>query len=270
MILDRRSPTDKILYHDASTIQSVAGGPIDVAVILGSGLSSMIAGGFSYEAIPYDRMLGIPIASLEGHAGEALVGTWKGKRVLAFAGRVHLYQGFSPQQVTTNVRLAHTSGARAVVLTNAAASVDPLLSPGDVMLIADQINLTGRNPLVGLPLENPFVAMHDAYSVRLRELAKRMAAPELRLGEGVYAGVLGPSFETPAEARYLRTIGAHAVGMSTVLEACFARSLGLEVLGFSVIANTAGKPASRAAIDARASEAGQRLAGLVDALMEHV
>jgi purine-nucleoside phosphorylase len=266
-MIDRRSPTEKVLAHDASAVENAAGGKIDVAVVLGTGLSSVISGAFQYTAIPYDRMLGMPVASLEGHAGEALVGTWHGKRVLVFAGRSHLYQGFSAQQVTTNVRLAHAAGAPTIVLTNAAGAVDPALTAGDLMLVSDHINLTGRTPLVGVPSENPFTDMSQAYAPRLRDLCKAVASPEHRLHEGVYAGLAGPNFETPAEVQYLRAIGAHATGFSTVLETIYARNLGLEVLGISAIANAAGQPTAHGEVVAAASNAGTRLGALLDALL---
>lgn len=241
-MLDRRSPNDKLLAHDASVLESAAGGPLDVAIVLGTGLSSALRDRFTCNVISYDKLLGFPVASLLGHAGEALVGTWQGKRVVAFAGRVHLYQGFSPQQVTVNVRLARAAGARCVVLTNAAGALNTAFAPGDLMLVSDHINLTGRNPLIGAPMENPFVDMMDAYSPRLRELFRAGATAEDRLREGVYAGLLGPNYETPAEAAYLRTIGADAVGMSTVLETISARALGLGVLGVSMITNIVAAP----------------------------
>jgi purine-nucleoside phosphorylase len=268
-MIERRSPTDKMLTHDASTIESIAGGPIDVAVILGSGLSSVVgsAQNFTFTAMPYDGLLGMPVASLEGHAGEALVGTWRGKRVLVFAGRVHLYQGFSAQQVTTSIRLASVAGARTIIVTNSAACIDPSLSPGDIMLLEDHLNLTGRNPLVGLSNDHPFIDMSEAYAPRLRALAKAAAPSDFTLHEGVYAGLLGPSFETPAEIRHLRTIGAHAVGMSTVLETILARSLDLDVLGFSVISNVAGERTTTETVLAQASNGGARLGDLIDALM---
>ncbi|MBV8489414.1 MAG: purine-nucleoside phosphorylase [Candidatus Eremiobacteraeota bacterium] len=269
-MLERRSATEKILIHDASTVESIAGGKIDVALVLGSGLSSIIGGSFSYTAIPYDRMLGMPVTSLEGHAGEALIGKWGDKRVLVFAGRAHLYQGFSAAQVTTNVRLAHAAGARAVVLTNAAGALDPQLKVGSLMLITDHINLTGRNPLTGVTVKDPFIDMSDAYSARMRELVKRAAKPNAQLAEGVYAGVSGPSFETPAETDYLRRIGASAVGMSTVLETILARSMGLSVLGISVISNVAGTRAPHSDIVAAAGAAGPRLGELIDALLPHL
>ncbi len=267
-MIDRRSPNDKLLTHDASRLEEAAGGPIDLAIVLGSGLSSALRDRFAYVSIPYDTLLGMPVASLRGHAGEALVGTWNGKRIAVFAGRVHLYQGFSPLQVTVNVRLAHTAGAKMVILTNAAGGLRAGLEPGDLMLISDHLNLTGRNPLVGYPHENPFVDMLDAYSPRLRAIAKTVATPEMRLTEGVYAGLLGPTYETAAEAHYLRTIGADAVGMSTVLEATFARFLGMGILGVSMITNIVGKPdTSHADVTAQGAASGPRLADLIGSVL---
>ncbi|HEY5339776.1 MAG TPA: purine-nucleoside phosphorylase [Candidatus Aquilonibacter sp.] len=248
-MIDRRSPNDKLLSHDATKIEEAAGGKIDAAVILGSGLSSALRDVMTHVSIPYDGLLGMPVATLRGHAGEVLVGTWKGKRVAAFAGRVHLYQGFSPAQVTTSVRLANVAGAKLVVLTNAAGSLAPHVTPGDIMLIADHLNLTGRNPLIGWPHENPFVDMSDAYSARLRSIVKSVTLPKHRLREGVYAGLLGPNYETAAEAQYLRTIGATAVGMSTVLETIFARFLNMGVIGLSMITNVVAAPEGTSHVD---------------------
>jgi purine-nucleoside phosphorylase len=266
-MIDRRTPSEKMLAADAHTIEGAAGGKIELALVLGSGLSSAVGGTFPHAAIAYDRLLGIPVAALQGHAGEALVGEWHGRRVLVFAGRVHLYQGFSAAQVTVSVRLAHAAGAKRIVLTNAAGSLDPALVPGDLMLIADQINLTGRNPLSGTP---EFVDMSEAYAPALRALVQGIAKPAHRLKEGVYAGMHGPSYETPAEARYLRAIGAQAVGMSTVLETIAARALGMEVLGISAIAGVAGKPTTHAEIAAQAGAAGTRLAELLDGLVSEL
>lgn len=263
-MIDRRSPNDKLLAHDASRLEETAGGPIDLAIVLGSGLSSVLRDRFTHVSIPYDTLLGMPVAALRGHAGEALVGTWNGKRIVAFAGRVHLYQGFSPLQVTVNVRLAHAAGAKMVIVTNAAGGLRDDMHPGDLMLIADHVNLTGKNPLVGYPHENPFVDMLDAYSSRLRAIAKNVAKPETRLVEGVYAGLLGPNYETAAEGRYLRAIGADAVGMSTVLETIFARFLGMGVLGVSMITNIVGAPdTSHADVTAQGAQSGPRLADLL-------
>lgn len=239
-MIDRRAPNDKLLAHDASLIEEAAGGQIDVGIILGSGLSSALRDAFPHTSIPYDSMLGMPVAALRGHAGEALVGTLQGKRIVAFAGRVHLYQGFSPMQLTVNVRLAAAAGAKIVVITNAAGALNPAFAAGDLMLLSDHINLTGRNPLIGWPHDNPFVDMSDAYSSRLRGIVKSVATRDARLREGVYAGVQGPSYETAAEVEHLRRIGADAVGMSTVLETIFARFIGLGVVGLSLITNVAG------------------------------
>jgi purine-nucleoside phosphorylase len=224
----------------AERLVEAAGGPIDVAIVLGSGLSSIVGDRFAHASLPYEDLFDFPIVMMPGHAGEVLAGTWRGKRIAAFSGRVHLYQGCSPAQVTAGVRMARAAGAKIIVLTNAAGSLRDDLRAGDFMLISDHLNLTGCNPLVATREGNPFVPLHDAYSARLRAIARSAARGEYRLHEGVYAGVLGPSYETPAEAAYLRTIGADAVGMSTVLETIVARFLGMEVLGVSVIANAAG------------------------------
>ncbi|HET9029243.1 MAG TPA: purine-nucleoside phosphorylase [Candidatus Aquilonibacter sp.] len=263
-MIDRRAPNDKLLAHDASRVEEAAGGPVDVAVVLGSGLSSALRDRADWTSLPYDTMLGMPVAALRGHAGEALVGTWHGKRVVAFAGRVHLYQGFSPVQVTVNVRLAAAAGAKVVILTNAAGGINTAFAAGDLMLISDHINLTGRNPLIGWPHENPFLDMSDAYSSRLRALAKSIAKPEARLREGVYAGLQGPSYETAAEVEYLRRIGADAVGMSTVLETIFARFIGMGVLGLSLITNVAGaKDTNHADVTAIGHERSGAMADLI-------
>jgi purine-nucleoside phosphorylase len=270
-MIDRRSPNDKLLSVDASRVEETAGGPIDLAIILGSGLSSALRDAFAHVSIPYDTLLGMPVATLRGHAGEVLVGNWQGKRVAAFAGRVHLYQGFSPAQVTTNVRLAHAAGARMIVLTNAAGSLSEKLQPGDIMMISDHLNLTGRNPLVGWPHDNPFVDMADAYSSRLRAIVHAAAKPEHRLREGIYAGLQGPNYETPAEAHYLRMIGADAVGMSTVLEAIFARFLSMGVLGFSMITNmVAAIGTSHGDVTEQGARTGPLLADLLSAFLKKI
>jgi purine-nucleoside phosphorylase len=270
-MIDRRSPNDKLLAADASRIQEAAGGPLDVAIVLGSGLSSAFREAFTHVSIPYDALLGMPVATLRGHAGEILAGNLRGKKVAAFAGRVHLYQGFSPSQVTTSVRLAHAAGARMMILTNAAGSLREDLQPGDIMMIKDHINLTGRNPLVGWSCENPFVDMADAYSARLRAIAQSVAAPALNLREGVYAGLQGPSYETTAEAHYLRTIGADAAGMSTVLEAIFARFLSMGVLGFSMITNVVAAPGtSHVDVTEQGARTGPVLADLLSSFLNKI
>jgi purine-nucleoside phosphorylase len=242
-------------------------GQIDLAVVLGSGLSELLGERAVFERLAYAD-IGMPIAALAGHAGHALLGAWHGKRVLAFAGRVHGYQGFNARDVTRNVAIAADAGARTVLLTNAAGSVNPEFKAGDLMAIADHINLTAMNPLAGSGLANPFVNMTNAYSPRLRKLAREID-PGLR--EGVYAGLLGPTYETAAEARYLRTIGADAVGMSTVLETIAARAHNLEVFGVSLITNAVAAPdTSHAEVTDVAKEAAPRLSALLDALVERL
>ncbi len=221
-------------------MQRRAGGFIDVAVVAGSGLAGGIVARIDGGEIAYER-LDAPEPGLPGHEGVAYAGAWAGKRVVAFAGRVHLYQGFTPYDVTYLVRLAAACGAKTLVLTNAAGSLDPSFERGDLMLIADQINLTGATPLEWASGAS-FVDMSNAYAPRLRRLARESAAG-IDLREGVYAGLRGPQFETPAECQALRRLGAQAVGMSTVLETIAGRSFGLDVLGISAITNNAGAAA---------------------------
>jgi purine-nucleoside phosphorylase len=227
--------------------------------VLGSGLAEGVRTRIDGVEISYDR-LHAPETQLAGHPGVAYVGAWAGKRVVAFAGRAHLYQGESPESVTYFVRLAAAAGARTVVLTNAAGGLNPEYGRGDLMLIRDHLNLTGATPLDGRA-GDPFLGMVDAYAPHLRVLA-REAAAGLTLREGVYAGVRGPQYETPAECEALRRLGADAVGMSTVLETIAARSLGLDVLGISLITNATGptEVISHAAVLAASKEGSENLA----------
>lgn len=199
----------------------------------------------------------------------ALTGTWAGKRVVAFAGRAHLYEGHDAASVVYYVRLAALSGAGTIVLTNAAGGLNARYARGDVMLIADHLNLAGASPLD--PAHgNPFVDMLGAYSPRLRALARDAAgAFAARVHEGVYAGVRGPQYETPAESEALRRMGADAVGMSTVLETIAARSLGLDVLGISLISNAIGPNAdtSHADVLAASREGAENVATIVEGVL---
>jgi purine-nucleoside phosphorylase len=247
-------------------------GEIDIAIVLGSGLSDVLGGEAYAERALFNKVpyadIGMPVAHLAGHAGHALVGRWHGKRVLAFAGRVHGYQGFEARDVTRNVAIAAEHGAKTLLLTNAAGALDPDFRAGDLMVISDHLNLTGMNPLLASGLANPFINMTDAYNPQLRELAHSLDA---NLREGVYAGLLGPTYETPAEARYLRTIGADAVGMSTVLETIAARAKGLDVFGISLITNAVAAPeTSHAEVTDVAKTAAPRLAQLLDGIVKRV
>jgi len=239
-------------------------GKIDIALVLGSGLSQLLAERADFIRIPFGK-LKLPVAKLAGHAGEALIGDWHGKRVLAFAGRVHGYQGFSAKDITRSVVLAHDHGAKQLLLTNAAGAINERFKAGDLMLISDHINLTGLNPLAGSKLDDPFVNMTGAYSERLRASARDVDGNQR---EGIYVGLLGPNYETPAEARYLRVIGADAVGMSTVLETIAARAAGIEVFGVSLITNSvAAADTSHAEVQEIAKGAAVRLAALLDGVI---
>ncbi|GAC1658236.1 MAG: purine-nucleoside phosphorylase [Vulcanimicrobiaceae bacterium] len=252
-------------------IREMAGGTIEVAIVLGSGLSKAIDSKLKLVRMPFSKFEEMPFAALKGHAAEVLAGEWHGKRIAVFAGRVHLYQGFSPQDVTYNVRLAHACGARNLIVTNAAGGLNPAFTPGELMLLIDHLNLTGANPLTAQKSKNPFIDMGDAYAPHLRQLAKQAAQRTAPIREGVYAGVLGPTYETPAEARYLRILGADAVGMSTVLETIQARALGMFVLGFSAVTNTVGSAeTSHAEVTAMAARSGARLAEILDGVIASI
>ena len=205
--------------------------------------------------------------TVAGHPGVATVGTWAGKRVVAFAGRAHLYQGHKAHGVAFFVRLAAAAGAKTIVLTNAAGALNAEYRRGDLMLIRDHINLTGESP-IARDAEAPFVNMVDAYAPHLRLLA-RERSETTALREGVYAGMRGPQYETPAECEALRGMGADAVGMSTVLETIAARALGLEVLGISLITNVASPTTevSHEDVLAASQDGAERVAHLIESVL---
>ncbi len=214
-----------------------------MAVVLGSGL-----GGFADELtdrteIPYDAIPGWPASTAIGHAGKLIVGTLDGLPLAVMAGRAHLYEGNTPAQAAHGVRVLRSIGVRGIVFTNAAGGINLSLERGGLVLISDHINLMGCNPLVGSNDETlgpRFPDMSDAYSREFREIAKNAAADEaIALTEGVYVAVLGPSYETPAEIRMLRTLGADVVGMSTVPEVIVANHMSMKVLGISCVTNMA-------------------------------
>ncbi len=248
-----------------------------VALVLGSGFGGLADAVERPQRIPYAQIEGLPrpASGIAGHAGELISGEVAGVPVVVFSGRVHRYQGVSALDAAYPARLAAALGCEILVVTNAAGGVDPDLGVGDVVLLSDQINLSGDSPLVGWPGPEggvPFVPMRDAYDPQLRELALGAAAREgMVLKDGVYAGLLGPAFETPAEVQYLRTVGADVVGMSTVPEVIAARALGLRVLGFSLVTNAA---AGEGLSHAEVLEAGERarvaLAGLLVAILHEL
>jgi purine-nucleoside phosphorylase len=212
-----------------------------VGVVLGSGLGAF--GEQLQQVFSYDDLRGMPTSRVPGHPGKLRIGRVDGIGVACLQGRVHLYEGHEPGAVVFGVRLLARLGCRAVVLTNAAGGIGSHLAPGDRMLVTDHLNLTGKNPLAGASAdanESRFIDMGQAYDARLAQLARDAARDTgTSLKQGVYAGLLGPSYETPAEIRMLRTLGADAVGMSTVLEVIALRQLGVRVAAISCITNLA-------------------------------
>jgi purine-nucleoside phosphorylase len=218
----------------------------EIAIVLGSGSGSLADSVESPEAIPYARIPRWPVSTVKGHAGRLVAGTLGGKPVAVMQGRAHYYEGYTAEQTAFPVRVLRRLGVEVLIATNAAGGIHPDFQPGDLMLITDHINLLGlggANPLRGPNDERlgpRFPDMSRAYDGNLQEAARQAAAETgLFLRHGVYAGLAGPSFETPAELRFLRSIGADAVGMSTVSEVIAARHGGMRVLGISVISNRA-------------------------------
>lgn len=216
---------------------------VEFGLILGSGLGELAEEIENAIVIPYDQIPHFPVSTVVGHAGQLVYGTLSGKKVLALQGRFHYYEGHSMQTVTYPVRVMKALEAHSVIVTNACGGVNTTFTPGDLMLITDQINFMGDNPLIGANEEEMgprFPDMSEAYTLSYREVAKKIAEDKgLHLKEGVYMGFSGPTYETPAEIRFARTIGADAVGMSTVPEVIVAAHSGLNVLGISCITNLA-------------------------------
>ncbi len=216
-----------------------------IGLILGSGLANVADGVADADSIPYGEVPNFPVSTVEGHAGKLVIGNMAGKAVVVMRGRVHYYEGYTMQQVTLPVRVMRELGVETLIVTNAAGGVNVDYEPGDLMLISDHINLigmTGLNPLRGPNDETlgpRFLQMSNAYDPALRDLAGESAREgRLSLREGIYVMLAGPSYETGADVRFLRMIGADAVGMSTVPEVIVARHGGMRVLGVSLISNS--------------------------------
>jgi purine-nucleoside phosphorylase len=214
-----------------------------IGLILGSGLGVLADEIEAPVKIPYDQIPGFPVSTVEGHAGQLVIGTLEGQIVLAMQGRFHYYEGYSLDKVTFPIRVMKLLGIQKVIVTNAAGGINTDFAPGDLMLITDHINNMSVNPLIG-PNQNGFGVrfpdMSEAYNISLREIAKSCAKKlDITLRKGVYVGNTGPSYETPAEVRMLRKLGGDAVGMSTVPEVIIAKHSGLQVLGISCISNMA-------------------------------
>ena len=250
----------------------------EVAIILGTGLGGLATEMAVEARIPYGEIPGFPLSTVESHAGELLVGILAGRRVVAMRGRFHCYEGYTPQQIALPVRVLERLGARTLMVSNACGGMHPLWSPGDLMLIADHINLLGANPLVGPNddrLGPRFPDMSEAYDSGLRVLARGVALERgITLREGVYVAVTGPNLETRAEYRMLRALGADAVGMSTVPEVITAVHMGMKVLGVSIITDQclpdALAPTSVEQIIAVARAAEPALTDLVGGVLERL
>ena len=257
-----------------TTIAEVTGvRAFKVAVVLGSGLSDLARSLAPEGPAPFDSLDGLHSVTVEGHEGSLYWGDIESVPTLVFAGRVHLYEGFSAREVVAPVEMAVAAGCEIVILTNASGAINPSLEVGGPCLIADHLNLTGDNPQRGRHDQRGprFLDLSNVYDADLRRIAREVD-PSIR--EGVYAGLAGPTYETPAEIRMLSTLGADMVGMSTVLEAIQARYLRARVLGISVVTNTAAglatEPLHHDEVAAAGRAAAERLEGLLRGVLRRL
>jgi purine-nucleoside phosphorylase len=247
-----------------------------IGIILGTGLGGLAEKIEVIHTVAYQEIPHFPSTTVEGHAGRLLFGKCGGKNVLVMQGRVHFYEGYPLARVTFPVRVLRKLGVEVLLISNAAGGLNPLFNPGDIMAITDHINLTGQNPLIGPNLDRlgpRFPDMTAVYDKELIHLAETAALQEkIRMQKGVYVGVTGPSMETPAETRFLRMIGADAVGMSTIPEVIAGVHCGLRILGLSAISNVnrpdCMEPAPIEVILAHAAAAGKKLIRLVEGVLE--
>ena len=235
-------PTARAEQTAQVVLERVPGASPRIGLVLGSGLGGLADRFDAAEAIPYSELPGFPEPAVEGHAGVLVLGTLAGVPVVAMRGRAHLYEGHPVQEATFPIRVLAALGVRGLFLSNAAGAINPGYMPGELMMIRDHINLMGRNPLVGrvVPGDPRFPDLSAAWDSELRQaLHEASVSTGVPLREGVYAAVLGPSFETPAEIRMLERLGADAVGMSTVPELITARARGIRCFGVSCLTNYA-------------------------------
>jgi purine-nucleoside phosphorylase len=263
-----------MVQEAADFLRPRIGEPPKIGIVLGSGLgdfAAVLRGGVSiaYRDIPH-----WPASAVVGHAGTLVVGTLAGRRVAALSGRAHYYEGHTLQRVTFPTRVLGSLGVRTLILTNAAGGINLDFKPGTLMVIDDHINLMGSNPLVGANEERfgpRFPDMTEAYAKRLRQVADQAAGESgVAIAHGIYVAVHGPSYETPAEIRYLRTIGADAVGMSTVPETIVGRHMGFEILGISCITNPAAGVLPQPLVHDEVMEVARRVRGEFCALLEAI
>jgi len=265
-------------YEEAAAVvrPSLSGRP-RVGLILGSGLGSLAESVRGPRVIPYSRIPNWPVATVEGHKGQLIAGEFSGQEVIVMQGRAHFYEGYEMPQVAFPVRVLQVLGIEILIVTNAAGAINPTFQPGEVMLITDHLNLIGMGGLT--PLRGPnderlgprFVDMGQAYDRGLMDEA-RQEAKSLGIGlrEGVYACLAGPSFETPADLRFLRTAGADAVGMSTVPEVVAARHGGTRVLAFSGISNKANLDGSTSTSHEEVLQAGKVISPILQSLLSAI
>ena len=275
---DASAHTLEAVSAAAATIRDRVDLVSEVAIILGTGLGGLAQEIDVVSTVDYAEVPGFPLSTVESHAGRLLFGTLGGRRVVAMQGRFHRYEGYTLQQVTFPVRVLRALGAETLVVSNACGGMNPLWAPGDLMLIADHINLLGDNPLIG-PNDDRlgvrFPDLSEPYDAELRALARDVATRQQTvLREGVYVAVAGPNLETRAEYRMLRSLGADVVGMSTVPEVIVALHGGMRVLGLSIITDQclpdALEPANVASIIATAGRAEPRLTALVRGVLERL
>ncbi len=255
----------------ATQVRQLDPGPSDIGVVLGSGLGAWATRLEKGQSLPYSSLPNMPRPTVAGHPGQLWLGLLGGVKVACLQGRVHAYEGHPVERVVFGVRLLAALGCRAVLLTNAAGGIRADLPPGSLMLVADHLNLTGKNPLIGWATDGhpPFIDLTHAYDPRLARAAHAAADQRgLHLSDGVYAALLGPSYETPAEIRMLRALGADAVGMSTALEAIALRERGVAVGAVSCITNAAAglssAPLSHADVQETAARSRQHFEALLD------
>lgn len=250
-----------------------------VAVVLGSGLAGAAAILEQPRSIPYSSVPGFPETTVAGHPGRLACGLVAGRKVLVFCGRVHAYEGYAASEVGFGIRLAATLGVGTIIVTNVSGGVDPALKVGEIVAISDHINLTSGSPLTGTNDERfgpRFVDMTDTYAPELRALAAEAArtSGQGTLREAIYAGMAGPQYETPAEVRMLRLLGAGLVGMSTVLEVIAARHAGLKILGLSLVANPAAgvepAPLRHEDVTDAAAAGTKKMGNLLAAIIERI
>jgi purine-nucleoside phosphorylase len=257
----------------ARSIADRLGAVPDTAIVLGSGLGRLAERLQAAKRIPYAEIKGFPRTTVVGHQGELVAGRLGGKPLLVQSGRFHLYEGHSADTVAMPVRVMAALGVRTLLLTNAAGGIRRSFARGVLMMIADHVNLTFRNPLIGPVLagEERFPDMSEPYDGTLRALAREVARErKIRLEEGVYMQLLGPSYETPAEVRMAERLGADAVGMSTAVEVIVARARGMRCLAFSTITNPAAGTTSERLDHSEVMEVAARVAGDLEKLVEGV